>query len=99
RDTAAIQREDYISFLRASTAYAAKPSLAVCRARVRIVAGGIEQGRILRSAERLHTLLPNSSLTLKEGMRHGEFSILHPADFAEELSNFIHEPAPTDFKK
>ena len=78
-----------IAFLKANTAYEPKPSLQKCRARVRILVGGKEQNSMLRSAQRLREMLPESMLDIKEGLFHGEFSLNHPEKYAGELCDMI----------
>ena len=86
RDTARISKENMIAFLKANTAYKLKPEFQKCQAHVRIVAGGREQKGILRSAQLLHQALPGSTLEVKEGLFHGEYSINHPDQYAAELN-------------
>ena len=85
RDTAKITKENMISFLKANTSYAPKPELGNCRAKVRVVVGGKEQKDMLRSARLLHEMLPESTLEIKEGLYHGEYSINHPEKYAADL--------------
>ncbi|MBQ1317302.1 MAG: alpha/beta hydrolase [Lachnospiraceae bacterium] len=85
RDTAKITKGNMISFLKANTSYAPKPELRKCRAKVRVVVGGKEQKDMLRSARLLHEMLPGSTLEVKEGLYHGEYSINHPEKYAAEL--------------
>ena len=74
-----------IAFLRANTAYDMKPGLAKCRAQIRIVVGGREDRRMLRSAEKMHRLLRCSVLEIKKGMRHGEYCVNHPEQYVKDL--------------
>ena len=85
RDTAKITKGNMISFLKANTAYAPKPELRKCRAKVRIVVGGKEQKDMLRSAKLLHEMLPESTLEIKEGLYHGEYSINQSEKYAADL--------------
>ncbi len=85
RDTCAIEKTDMIAFLKASTAYTAKPSLCDTTAVVQLYAGARETGTVLRSAKRLHTMLPQSTLTVLPGLHHGEFSMRHAARYAEAV--------------
>ena len=87
RDTCRITKESMIAFLRANAAYEAKPGLANCRADVRIVVGEKEQQKMLRSAELLHRMLPESRLEIKKGLHHGEYSLNHPEQYVQEFSN------------
>ena len=85
RDTSKITKTSMIAFLRANTAYDMKPGLAKCRAQIRIVVGGREDRRMLRSAEKMHRLLRCSVLEIKKGMRHGEYCVNHPEQYVKEL--------------
>ena len=85
RDTTKISKENMISFLKANTGYAMKPALRNCQAQVRIIAGGKEQKGILRSAQLLHNMLPGSTLEIKNGLFHGEYSINHPDQYTADL--------------
>ena len=85
RDTAKIPKDSMIAFLKANTAYAPKPALRECRARVRVVVGEREQKNMLRSAQLLHEMLPGSSLEIKEGLYHGEYSVNYPDRYVAEL--------------
>ncbi|MBP5253840.1 MAG: alpha/beta hydrolase [Lachnospiraceae bacterium] len=89
RDTVKISRENMIAFLKANTAYAPKPGLRDSRARVRMVVGGKEQKRMLRSAALLKDLLPGSTVEMKDGLYHGEYSINHPEQYAEDLLEML----------
>ena len=89
RDTAKISKKNMIAFLKANTAYAPKPALQKCRAQVRIIVGGKEQKRMLRSAQRLREMFPESKLEVKEDLFHGEFSLNHPDQYAAELCELL----------
>ena len=89
RDTAKITKGNMIAFLKANTAYEPKPALQKCRARARIIVGEKEQKGMLRSAQLLQRMLPESSLEIKKGLRHGEFSLNHPEEYAAELCEMI----------
>ncbi len=85
RDTSLITKENMISFLKASTTYQIKPTLKECNADIRIVIGGKEQKSIRSSASILKQTLPNSTLEIKEGFYHGEYSINHPDVYVADL--------------
>ena len=89
RDTCRIEKEDMIAFLKANTSYEPKPALQSCRTDIRIVVGGKEQKGILRSAQLLHTLLPESTLDIKDGLFHGEYSMNHPDRYAADLREML----------
>lgn len=89
RDTAKITKSNMIAFLKANTTYELKPEIKNSRSKMRIVVGKKEQKKMLRSAERLHEMLPGSSLEIKESLYHGEYSINHPECYVEELLQMI----------
>ena len=89
RDTAKISRKNMTAFLKASTAYEAKPVLRECRATVRIVVGGKEQRKMRRSAQQLRALLPDSCLEIGEGLYHGEYSVRYPKRYVSDLLEMI----------
>ena len=89
RDTADIARDDMIAFLRSNAAYAPKEGLQNCRAAVRIVVGGKEQRRMLRSAQLLQQLLPESRLEIKPGLYHGEYAVNRPEEYVRELLQML----------
>ena len=64
RDTCKIRKQDMIRFLKSNSSYVAKPSLANTTANVIIIVGGKEQKVMRRSAEILHTMIPNSKLQI-----------------------------------
>ena len=89
RDTCRITKADMIAFLKANTTYEPKGALQNCPAEIRIVVGGKEGKAMLRSARLLDAMLPKSTLEIKDGMYHGEFSIRHPEQYAAELREAI----------
>ena len=89
RDTCKISKSDMIAFLKANTAYEVKKTLKSNEAVIRIVVGGREQKSMLESADILHKMLKNSTLEIKEGLYHGEYSINNPDQFVAELRSMI----------
>ena len=89
RDTCKISKSDMIAFLKANTAYEVKETLQSNEATVRIVVGGREQKSMLESADILHKMLKNSTLEIKDGLYHGEYSINNPDQFVAELRSMI----------
>ena len=89
--TKKIRKDDMIAFLKANTAYALKPELRKCRARIRIVVGEKEQRSMLRSAQLLHETLPESIPERKAGLYHGEYSINHPDQYVTDLLKMLGE--------
>jgi pimeloyl-ACP methyl ester carboxylesterase len=89
QDTSKISKNNMIAFLKANTSYEIKPAIKRSHAQVRIVAGGKEQKKMLRSAELLHEALPGSRLEKKTGLYHGEYSINQPEQYTKELLEMI----------
>ena len=91
RDTCAISKADMIAFLKANSIYNIKPSLSQTTAKVKIVAGAKEQKNIRDSAELLHQAIPESSMEILSGLRHGDLSINHPQNYRRMLTEWIGE--------
>jgi len=89
RDTCAISKEDMIAFLQANCVYEIQPGLAETPAKVKIVAGGKEQGNILDSAKRLHKTIPGSQLEILPGLRHGDLSLNQPERYARMVKALV----------
>lgn len=89
RDSCAITKEDYISFMKANTAYEMKLSLANCQARMWVFAGEKENRGVLRSADLLGSKVPACTVTVLPGLYHGEFSLNLPEKYAEEVRAFL----------
>ncbi len=89
KDTSKISKYNMIAFLKANTAYEIKPAIKRSHVQVRIVVGGKEQKKMLRSAELLHKMLPGSRLEMKDRLYHGEYSINQPEQYTKELLEMI----------
>ena len=89
RDTCQIIKADMIAFLKANTAYEPKRALQSSQAEIRIVVGGREQKTMLRSARLIHSMIPKSTLEIKEGLYHGEYSINHSEQYVAELRDML----------
>lgn len=89
RDTCRIHKEDMIRFLQANSSYTAKPSLANTSAETMILVGSKEQGKMKRSAEILHAMIPASTYKVLAGYSHGELSLNHPQEYTELLKRFL----------
>ena len=90
RDTYRIEKADLIAFMRASTAYALRDSIVGCGAKVRVFIGEKETGGIRQSARMLGGKIPGCEVTVLPGLYHGEFSLNHPADYAQAVRNLLH---------
>lgn len=89
RDSCKIAKADMIAFLRASAAYALKPSLADTSAAVHVLAGGKENRVILRSAAEIKKLLPACGVEILPGLRHGELSLNRPERYVDHLNKIM----------
>lgn len=84
-DTAKLSKQNLIAFTKASSLYQEKDNLRSCSASVRIIVGDKEPKRVIRSANQLNHLLPNSRLEIKSGLAHGQYSINYPELYVKEL--------------
>ena len=89
RDTAAVQKNDMIAFLKASTSYRLKDSIKKSNADMHIYFGEKETRVIKRSAVLLRETANVSSLTELPDMFHGDFSINHPLDFVNAINRIV----------
>ena len=89
RDTCAIRKGDMIAFLKANSIYTIRPTLSETEAKVKIAAGAREQKNIRDSASLLHAAIPDSSVEILPGLRHGDLSINHPQRYVRMLTEWI----------
>lgn len=89
RDTCRIAKEDMIAFMKASTSYTLKDSLAETWTKVHVFYGTKETGTIKRSAALIEEKIDGCKLHSLQGYYHGDFSINHPDSFADEVSRII----------
>ena len=87
RDTRAISRSDMAAFIKASALYGLNQGVRGTKAKVRVFAGSKETRGVLRSARMIRRAIPGSELTVLPGLRHGEFSLGRPEEFAEYIKN------------
>ncbi|MBQ6653965.1 MAG: alpha/beta hydrolase [Erysipelotrichaceae bacterium] len=89
RDTVRISKDNMIAFLKASTGYQLKPEVKNCKAKVRIVAGEKEQKGILASAKLLRETIPGSTLEIRKGLIHGQYSLNQPDEYVKDIMKMI----------
>ena len=89
RDTCKISKEDMIAFLQSNSAYSIKPALQDTQAKVHIVFGSREQASIRTSGKLLNRMIPDSTLEVLPGYRHGDLSLNHPQAYAQKLLTMI----------
>ena len=85
RDTCAVSRQDMIAFMKANTSYQLKAPVRECSADVHIYYGERETPGIRKSAERIHAVIPASTLTELRGLYHGAFSINYPDAYCKAV--------------
>ena len=88
RDTCKIRKADMIAFLKANSIYTIKPTLAETTAKVKILAGAREQKSIRDSVTLLHAAIPESSMEILPGLRHGDLSLNNPAQYVKILTDW-----------
>ena len=89
RDTCAISKKDMIAFLQANSLYSLKESIKECTAKVHIYVGEKETGSMRKSADDIHSALPQSTLQVLPKLYHGEFSINHGNDYAKAVRQIV----------
>ena len=89
RDTCKISKEDMIAFLQSNSVYSIKPALRNTQAKVHIVFGSKEQASIRASGKLLNRMIPDSTLEVLPGYRHGDLSLNHPEQYAQMLLHLI----------
>ena len=89
RDTCKIDKADMIAFLKGNSLYTIKPELSETTAKTKIVAGAKEQKSIRESAKLLRDAIPGSRMEILPGLRHGDLSINHPAQYVRVLTEWI----------
>ena len=85
RDTSLITKENMIAFTKASAMYEIKESLRQSTAKAKIVIGEKEQKRIHKSAQLIHEYLSDSTLEIKKGLVHGQYSLDHADEYVNDL--------------
>ena len=89
RDTCMISKEDMIAFLKSNSAYSIKPALRDTQTKAHIVFGSKEQASIRTSGKLLNRMIPDSTLEVLPGYRHGDLSLNHPQAYAQKLLTMI----------
>ena len=89
RDTCQIKKQDIIAFLKANTAYTLKDSFKESSAMIHVYVGEKENREILRSAESICRMNSSCKLHRMNGLRHGEFSINHSDQYADEIRKIV----------
>jgi len=88
-DSLKISKQSLINITLSSGNYVLKKGLADTQAKVLIIVGEKEMGVMKKSAQRLHEVIAGSKLYIAPAMGHGEFSLLHSAQYVELMHSFI----------
>lgn len=89
RDSAAITKENMIAFLRENANYRLKKDIEACQANTLILVGSRESNIMIKSAKILHEKIPNSSLEILPGFRHGDLSLNHSQLYIQKILSLI----------
>ncbi len=89
QDSLQISKQSLINITLSNGTYALKNTISHTTAKVLLIVGSKELGIMKKSAHRLHDCIKNSELYIAKGMKHGEMSLVHTADYARLLKAFI----------
>ena len=89
KDTSAISKKDMIAFMQANALYSIKESIKNCTAKAHIFVGEKERSSMIKSAEDIHRVLPQSLLRVLPKRYHGEFSINQSEDYANKIREIV----------
>ena len=78
-----------ISMALSNSSYSLKPSAAQIQAKTLIIVGEQELTIMKRSAQMLHTAIPQAERYVAPAMKHGELSLLHPEKYVMLLRAFF----------
>ena len=88
-DSRNISAESLINIARSNAAYTLKPAISQTKAKTLIVSGERELGIMRRSAKKLYAAIADSELYIAPGLRHGEFSLKHTAEYVRTLKQLM----------
>lgn len=89
RDTCNITKENMTAFLQSNSGYKARKELEKASAKAFIFVGGKEPVKMIRSADCLHKMIPDSELKILSKWYHGEFSLNHAAEYAAKIKDIL----------
>lgn len=89
KDTCSITKENMISFLKANSRYSARESIAKTQAKILVFVGQREHWKMIRSAQKLNSMIPDSVLEIKNKLHHGEYSINHSKEYAGRIVSLL----------
>lgn len=89
RDTCNITKENLISFLLANSWYILNENISHTQANVFIFVGKKESLKMIRSAQHLNRVIPNSTLEIKNKMYHGEYAINYATEYEKKIIQIL----------
>lgn len=78
-----------MAFLKANSGYKLKESVKESMAKVLILVGSKESGKMKKSAEILSEQIPNATLEVLPGYYHGDLSINHASEYIRKINELI----------
>lgn len=91
-DSIKMTKQSLINMTKSNAAYALKDSFAATKAKALIIVGSKELGVMRRSAEKLRTALPGSTIYIAQDRKHGETSLVYTAAYTSLIRKFLEEP-------
>jgi len=85
RDTCGISKSNMIAFLQENSVYTLKEAIVESKANIHVFVGEKENQAMRKSATMIHKKIEDSVLHVLPNMYHGEFSINHAGDYANEI--------------
>ena len=88
-DSIKMSKQSLINILKSNASYDLKDSISETEAKVLIIVGEKEIGKMQQSAQKLNTKIPDSQLYITKNMNHGEFSLSYPEKYLEVINSFL----------
>lgn len=88
-DSLKLSRTSLLNTLRSNAAYRIKPGLSQTAAGTLLLVGDREAAMMIRSASLLADAIPRHALWRAAGMRHGEFSLTEPGNYAALIEELL----------
>ena len=89
RDTCGISKSNMIAFLQENSVYTLKKAIVESKANIHVFVGEKENQAMRKSATIIHEKIEDSVLHVLPNMYHGEFSINHAGDYANEILEIV----------
>ena len=89
KDTCGISKSNMIAFLQENSVYTLKKAIVESKANIHVFVGEKENQAMRKSATIIHEKIEDSVLHVLPNMYHGEFSINHAGDYANEILEIV----------